>query len=224
MAVVEDTRPDRKSLEEVHGSIDVPPTGGSDAKAAPAVHVPRTGLPGQRRLHGPGQLGDGPGGGRAVRLRADLGPADVEPDGRAAPDPGGAAGGGDGARPRPGLSRRVFAGSQRDPLDPGRGGDRGDRPGRDPGDDHRAEAPLRPAPALGLPDHGVRYLRALCTCSVGGCGRWRPSSSSSWRRSAAASWSRSSRPSPRWRGCSRGCGPACPRVPCSWRSGSSGPR
>src|SRR3954449_6192600 len=28
MAVVEDTRPDRKSLEEVHGSIDVPPAGG----------------------------------------------------------------------------------------------------------------------------------------------------------------------------------------------------
>src|SRR4051812_38722077 len=28
MAVVEETRPDRKSLEEVHGSIDVPPPGG----------------------------------------------------------------------------------------------------------------------------------------------------------------------------------------------------
>src|SRR3954466_7062955 len=32
MAVVEDTRPDRKSLEEVHGSIDVPPAGGSRQK------------------------------------------------------------------------------------------------------------------------------------------------------------------------------------------------
>ena len=28
MAVVEETRPERKSLEEVHGSIDVPPAGG----------------------------------------------------------------------------------------------------------------------------------------------------------------------------------------------------
>src|SRR4051794_12143316 len=44
------------------------------------------GLSRQRRIHGPGELGDRPGGGRPIRLCAGLGPVDVEPDGRALAD------------------------------------------------------------------------------------------------------------------------------------------
>ena len=102
-------RPSDDQLDEVHGSVAVPARPGSAAAAAAAVRVSGAGVPGERRLHGPGQLGDRPGGGRTVRLCADLGPVDVEPDGRAPADAGGAAGGGDGARPGPGLPRRVFA-------------------------------------------------------------------------------------------------------------------
>src|SRR5262245_34594610 len=68
--------------------------------AAPAFSgIFGPGVPGQRGLHGPRELGDGPGRGCAVWLRADLGLVDVQPDGRAVADAGGTVGGGDGSRP-----------------------------------------------------------------------------------------------------------------------------
>ncbi len=50
---------------------------------------------------------------------------------------------------------------------PGRGRDRGVRPGRGAGDDHRPEAPVRHPAALGLPGHGAS-TRSSCS----GLQRW----------------------------------------------------
>ena len=84
-----------------------------------------------------------------VRLRADLGPADVQPDGPAPADARDAAGGGHGPRPGPGLPRPL---SRRDvgPLGPVRDGHCGHRPGRGDRHHHRPEAAFRPAYLWGL--------------------------------------------------------------------------
>src|ERR1700722_4372675 len=53
---------------------------GSAAKSVKApLRVHGAGVPGERRIHRPGQLGDRPGGRSAVWVRARLGPLDVEP-------------------------------------------------------------------------------------------------------------------------------------------------
>ena len=72
------------------------------------------------------------------------------------------------------LSRRIFAEDQRDPVGPGRSRHRGDRPGRDPGDDHRAEAAVRPADDAGAAWSRRSTHSCSSTCNAGGCGRWRP--------------------------------------------------
>ena len=54
------------------------------------------------------------------------------------------------------------------------------RPGRGPGDDHRAEVAIRPADALGLPDHRGGHLSCSCTSRSWASGRWRHSSSGWW--------------------------------------------
>ena len=130
------------------------------------LRLPGAGLPRERRLHGPGELGDGPRGGGPVRLRAALGLPDVERDGRGLADPLGEAGGGDRARPGPGLPGRIFAAGQLRPLGPRGGRDRRLRPGRGGGHGDRPEAPLRPTGALGLPGHGVRHVPAALAPAV----------------------------------------------------------
>ena len=41
------------------------------------------------------------------------------------------------------------------------------RPGRDPGDDHRAQAAVRHAAVVGLPGHGLRHVPAALPAAVG---------------------------------------------------------
>ena len=52
-------------------------------------------------------------------------------------------------------------------MGPGRGCHCGDRPGRDPGDDHRTEAALRHPAVMGMPGHGLRYLPAPLLATLG---------------------------------------------------------
>ena len=126
--------------------------------AAPPVRLSRAGLPRQRRLHGPRQLGDRHRGRRPLRLHADLGPADVEPDGRAAADPFGADGDRHRPRPRPGVPAGVPALRHADALGAGRGRDRRDRPGRGPRHDRRPEPALPPPAPVGVRHHGARHV------------------------------------------------------------------
>src|SRR5882672_8143999 len=123
--------------------------------AAPDVRLRRARLPGERRLHGPGQLGDGPGRRRAVRLPARVGPADEQPDGGAAPDPVRAARRGHGQGPGAGLPRLLPARARGPAMAAVRGGDRGVRPGRGAGRRDRPQAAVRPAAARGRADHGA---------------------------------------------------------------------
>ena len=133
---------------------------------------------------------------------------------------GGTAGGGHGPRPGAGLSRRVLARAQRRALGAGRGRDRRDRPGRDPGNDHRPQAALRPAALVGLLDHGLRHLRAPLSAAVG-------HAADGGRHPGAGGDHRRLLPGPDLPGQAgpggdrlRACGPACRRGRCSSRSAS----
>ena len=74
-----------------------------------AVRFLGAGLFDQRRLHGPGQLGDRHRGRSKLRLRADLDPVDVQRDGRAAANAVGPVGNRVGPRPGASVRRILFA-------------------------------------------------------------------------------------------------------------------
>ena len=138
-----------------------------------AIGFAGPGLPGRRRLHGPGQLGHRPRRRRALRLRAALGPPDLQPDGDPAAEPLRALGivtGRDLAQAcrdtycRP-VSRRALA-----PL---RDRHRRLRPGRGARLRHRAQAALRHPALSACCITGARRAAHPACCSTAASARWK---------------------------------------------------
>jgi len=123
---------------------------------AQGTGVRRPGLPGGRGVHGSRQLGHGPRGRLALRLRVAFGGAGVEPHGDPVAGPRREARHRDRARPGTGVPRSLLAPDRARPVGAVRGGDRGVRPGGGDRLGDRAEPAVRDSPSMGHRDHGAR--------------------------------------------------------------------
>ena len=127
--------------------------------------------------------------GRMLRLPAHLGPADEQPDGRAAPDAVGAAGAGHRPRPGPGLPRLLQPGRPLDPVRPLRDRHRRLRPGRGARHGDRAATAHRAVGLFG--GHGIPLVWAVVITGLDvlpAAGHPAAAASARWRRSSCR-WS-----------------------------------
>ena len=217
--------PGTVSLPEVHGTVPVPSTGGLLAQDD---GVCRARLPGRRRLHGSGQLGDRSRRRRALRLHADQRDHAVQPDG----DPAAGALGAPRHRQRPrsraGVPRSLLAAGHLRAVAALRDRDRGVRSRRGDRLGDRAQPALRPAAVLGRLLHRARRAARALPAAVplplrrGAGGAADPRHRRLVRDRAGAGAAR-----PRRRCCGRSCpirrSPATPRC-CSSPSASSARR
>ena len=129
---------------------------------AQALRVCGPGLPGRRRLHGPGQLGDRPRGRRALRLHAAERHPALQPDGHPAAGARGAPRHRQRPRPRAGVPRQLLEADHARALGALRDRDRRVRPRRGDRRRHRAQPAVRHPAHLGRLHHGARRAhRAL---------------------------------------------------------------
>ena len=159
MALAEGISSERRSLDEVHGSVSC------RRRRARGSGCRRLFARSSGRLTSSVSVTWTQGTGRPIsraapiRLRADLGPLDVERHGRAVADLSGALGGGDWTRPGAGLPPNIRGRST-----PYCGSwprcHRRDRPGGNHRNYHRPQTAFRPSALVGLPDHGLRHLSA----------------------------------------------------------------
>ena len=156
--------PSAPSLREVHGSVVVP----FDARfLAEAVGVCGPGISGRGRLHGPGQLGDRPRRGRALRLHAAQRDPHLQPDGDPAAGPRRQARHRQRTRSRAGVSRQLLEAGDDRVVDPLRDRDCRLRSGRGHRRRDRAQPALRPAADLGCLHHGARRAHRAVPAAQG---------------------------------------------------------
>ncbi len=124
---------------------------------APHVRLRRPGLPGERRLHGPRQLGHGSRRRRPFRLPASLGAGALERHGHSAANPERAPGHRHRPRPRPGVPGALSARREHCALDPLRNRHRRVRPGGSAWRRHRPQPAVPYPAAAGRAAHRRRY-------------------------------------------------------------------